>query len=315
MVFEGTLNSVGNTPLQRLKELEEAFGLGFEVYAKVELHNPSGSIKDRAAKAIVDNAFKRGELKDGFEIVEATSGNMGISLAMIASLSKLGCRIYMPSSASRERSAMMKAFGANVILVDGGMKECSSQAKEYCKTHAKTFYSDQFNNYDSVLAHKRTGAEIMLGLASEDSKRTLPDYFIAGIGTGGTITGCALAFKEEAQESGLPKPTIIGVEPAASPLLTKGFSSAHKIQGIGANFVPAILDRGLVDEVVDIENEEAYQWTRYLAKFLGLFVGITSGAALAGLMKKKDAIKAGAKVVIVLPDSGQRYLSVEGLYD
>lgn len=210
---------------------------------------------------------------------------------------------------------MMAAFGADVILVDGGMKECSKEALDYCKNHAKTFYSDQFNNYDSVLAHKETGLEIMGDLATKEGELVLPDYFIAGMGTGGTITGCAHSFKVEAEKQGKPKPVIIGVEPKSSPLLTEGRAAPHRIQGIGANFIPSILGRELIDKVVDVGDEEAYSWTKYLAKSVGLFVGITSGAALAALVKIKDEIKPGSKVVIILPDSGQRYLSVEGLYD
>lgn len=302
------MKPVGNTPLVRLSKLESSFGLDFEVYAKVELHNPSGSIKDRAASEIVTNAFARGELKEGYELVEATSGNMGISLALIASQSGLGCRIYMPVSASPERQKMMEEYGAKVIRVKGGMKECVQEALSYVKEHDGVFYCDQFNNQDSVLAHLKTGQEII------DNLGCLPSYFVAGVGTGGTITGSATRLKEEASKQG-QEIKIIGVEPLSSPLLTRGVAAAHKIQGIGANFVPSILRKDLIDEVVDVRDEDAYRFTRFLAKEEGLFVGISSGAAVAGLIQIKDHIQSGSKVVLILPDSGNRYLSVEGLYD
>lgn len=297
------LQNIGNTPLIRLTQIEDVFNLPFELYGKVELYNPSGSIKDRAAKAIILGALARGEIQDGAEIVEATSGNMGISLAMIASSMHLGCKIYMPVSASMEREQMMKQYGAEVIRVDGGMKECSEKAQNYCKTHVNSYFCDQFNNLDCVLAHYQTGQEIM------DCLGQTPDYFIAGIGTGGTISGCATILKKRGSVK------IIGVEPEASPLLTKGIASPHKIQGIGANFVPSILKRELIDEVIDVSDEQAYYYTRTLKHVAGLFVGITSGAALAALLQMKEEIKAGSKVVLILPDDGNRYLSVEGLYD
>ena len=297
------LENIGKTPLIRLTQIEEVFNLPFELYGKVELHNPSGSIKDRAAKAIILGALARGEISEGAEIVEATSGNMGISLAMIASLMHLGCKIYMPLSASMEREQMMKQYGAEVIRVQGGMKECSEKAQNYCKSHANSYFCDQFNNIDCVLAHYQTGQEII------DCLGQSPDYFIAGIGTGGTISGCATILKNSGNVQ------IIGVEPESSPLLTKGIAAPHKIQGIGANFIPSILKRELIDKVIDVSDEQAYYYTRTLKDVAGLFVGITSGAALTALMQMKEEIKAGSKVVLILPDDGNRYLSVEGLYD
>ena len=297
------LENIGKTPLIRLTQIEEVFNLPFELYGKVELHNPSGSIKDRAAKAIILGALARGEISEGAEIVEATSGNMGISLAMIASLMHLGCKIYMPLTASIEREQMMKQYGAEVIRVQGGMKECSEKAQNYCKSRANSYFCDQFNNIDCVLAHYQTGQEIM------DCLGQIPDYFIAGIGTGGTISGCATILKNSGNVQ------IIGVEPESSPLLTRGMAAPHKIQGIGANFIPSILKRELIDKVIDVSDEQAYYYTRTLKDVAGLFVGITSGAALAALMQMKEEIKAGSKVVLILPDDGNRYLSVEGLYD
>lgn len=209
----------------------------------------------------------------------------------------------MPVSASMEREQMIKQYGAEVIRVQGGMKECSEKAQNYCKTHVNSYFCDQFNNLDCVLAHYQTGQEII------DCLGQTPDYFIAGIGTGGTISGCATILKKKGSVK------IIGVEPEASPLLTKGIASPHKIQGIGANFVPSILKRELVDEVIDVSDEQAYHHTRILKRVAGLFVGITSGAALAALMQIKNRIESGKKVVLILPDDGNRYLSVEGLYD
>ena len=310
-----TLNDIGNTPLYRLKGIEYLLDLKFELYAKVEAYNPSGSIKDRVADSVIIDAYGEGTLHTNEEVVEATSGNMGIALAYCTSLMDLRCTIFMPSSASKERKQMMEMYGAKVILVDGAMKDAKDAAEKYVKENPDTFYFDQFNNPGAVEAHRATGIDIVNDLTHEDEFPVLPDYLIAGIGTGATIVGVASRLKEISEGYNLAKPVIVGVEPASSPLLTKGETGRHLIQGLGPNFKPSILDTSLIDEVVDAKNEDAYRWTRLLVKHEGLFLGISSGAAMAGLEQIKDQIKEGSKVVVIFPDRGDRYLSVEGLYE
>lgn len=296
---------VGNTPLIELKNIEEYYHLPFRLFAKDESHNPTGSIKDRAALSIIQSALDSGEIKEGDTIVEATSGNMGISLAYIAKLYHLSCRIYMPSSASKERKEMMENYGAEVIIVNGAMKDCVEEAINYSKDNPHAYYTDQFVNRNNPLAHILTTSKEIIS-----SLNKTPDYFFAGVGTGGTLIGTSKGLKEKDNHT-----KIIGIEPASSPLLTEGRSGAHKIQGIGANFVPSIYQKEYVDEVITVSNEEAYLGAKLLKEKENLFNGISSGAALMGAIKYRDKIKENSDVVIILPDSGNRYLSVEGLYE
>lgn len=300
------MNNIGNTPLIRLINIEKEFSLPFRLYAKDESKEATGSIKDRPALEIITNAINNKELIPGIStIVEATSGNMGISLAYVAKQYDINCRIYMPVSASIERRKKMEALGAEVILVNGGMKECNLEVAKYIKNTKNAYLSKQFSNIFNPLAHEKyTSKEII------DDLGKVPNYFIAGVGTGGTLIGCARTFKK------LDKNVkIVGVEPLASPLLTKGYASSHKIQGIGANFIPDIYQKELVDDIVDISDEEAYEGVRLLYKLEKLFNGISSGAALMGAIKYKDKIAKDNDVVIILPDSGDRYLSIGGLYE
>ena len=310
------LSTVGKTNLYRLAVLEKYLGLKANIYAKVESTNPSGSIKDRVAVTGLVHAFADMKLTEkGEEVVEATSGNMGISLAFACGCFNHPCHIFMPKSASIERRKIMEAYGAKVELVDGVMADAVKAAEEYCKEHPDAFYFDQFNNPAAVEAHLKTGDDIIKDLTYEDGEIDFPHYLIAGIGTGATITGVAKRLVEVAKEKGKDKPIIIGVESENSPLLTKGYSGKHKLQGLGPNFVPSILDLSYIDSVVDVKDEEAYKWTRFLVKEENLFLGISSGAVIAALDQIKSRIKKGSNIVLIFPDSGDRYLSVEGLYE
>ena len=300
-----TVKDIGNTPLLRLKRIEEKYHLPFALYAKYEASNPTGSIKDRPAYSIIQNALKNNQLNENSVIVEATSGNMGISFAFIAHELNIKCRIYMPQSASIERRRKMQEYGAEIVLVEGGMSKAVEEALEYVKNNEHAYYTDQFANPYNPLAHyENTSREIIESLGST------PDYFFAGVGTGGTLIGNARRFKENNKDV-----KIYGIEPYESPLLSKGEAHPHLIQGIGANFVPKIYDASLVTEILTVSNMEAYEGARILKREEELFCGITSGANLFGVIKYKDKIKENSKVVIILPDSGDRYLSVEGLYE
>lgn len=304
MIYEDVRKNIGNTPLIRLKNIEREFHLDFEVYGKLERSNPSGSIKDRAALFIIEDGLQKGLIDANTTIVEATSGNTGISISMIAASLGLKCKIFMPSSASKERILMMQAFGSEVVLVnEGGMKRCVELAEKETEQN-KVFLVHQFENEANIRAHyEGTSKEIIKDLGK------CPDYFVAGFGTAGTLIGNAKRFKNEGSTK------IIGVEPLASPLVNKGFAGPHKIQGIGANFIPELFKKEYVDEIVDVSDQDAYEFTNVLAKREGLFVGISSGAAVAGVVRNKDKFEKGTKVIVILPDNGERYLSVEGLYE
>lgn len=302
-VKSNVLEAIGNSPLIRLKKIEETLSLSCCLFAKCERFNPSGSVKDRAALSIIEKAEKEGLLKEGDTIVEATSGNMGISLAMIAASKGYKIRIYMPENTSKERKLMMEAYGAEVILTpkEEGMNGAVIRAEKEASSH--TFLAHQFENLANPEVHKKTGEEIYNDL---DGKI---DVFLAGIGTGGTISGTAKYLKQR-----VPSIKIIGVEPASSPLLTKGMTGSHALQGLGPNFIPKTLDSSLLDEVIDIEDEEGKEGARMLAKEEGILAGISSGAALMGALKYIKKYNFCGNIVIVLPDNGERYLSVEGLY-
>ncbi len=301
-IYQSTEELIGGTPLVALTNVRKKFGLPANLLAKVEYFNPTGSVKDRAAKGMLDEAERTGKIQKGGTVIEPTSGNTGIGLAFLCSLRGYKAVIVMPDSMSVERIRLMKAYGAEVVLTEGekGMKGAIEKAEELQKQIPNSFIPDQFSNPANAEIHyQTTGKEIFEDLAGE------VDLFVAGIGTGGTITGTGRYLKEKN-----PQIKIVGVEPKSSPVLTEGKSGAHAIQGIGAGFVPAVLDRDVLDEVIAVSNEEAFAGAKELAQIEGLFVGISSGAAYAAakkLAKRKE--NQGKNIVVLLPDGGSRYLS------
>ncbi len=301
-VYHSVEELIGNTPLLELTNLEKHFGCKARLFAKVESLNPSGSVKDRVAKYMILEAERRGELQPGATIIEPTSGNTGIGIASIAASKGYRCIIVMPDTMSLERRRMIAAYGAEIVLTPGkeGMAGSVNKANALLKEIPGSVVLGQFDNPANPLAHiETTGPEI------EEALDGNVDAFVAGIGTGGTITGVAKYLKTKH-----PCIHIVGVEPASSPLLTQGHAGPHKIQGIGANFVPTILDRGLIDEVVDIQDEEAFEYAKLCGKREGLLIGISAGAALkAAVSVAKQADYVGKNVVVLFPDGGDRYFS------
>lgn len=293
---------IGKTPLLELCKIEESLGLKAKIFAKVESMNPGGSIKDRAALSMLDEAEKNGVLKPNSLIVEPTSGNTGIGLAALAASRGYRCVIVMPDSMSTERRAVLKALGAELVLVPGalGMSGCIKKANEILAENEGAFMPSQFENPANPLAHyKTTAPEIFEAL---DGKI---DVFVAGAGTGGTVSGCGKFFKER-----LPQVKIVAAEPASSPLLSGGKAGKHKIQGIGPNYVPGNFHSEFVDEILGVTDEEAYEFGRMIAKKEGLLAGISSGAALAAAVSlAKRPENFGKNIVVVFPDTGDRYLS------
>ena len=294
---------IGHTPLLRLAHAHTPAS----ILVKVEGMNPGGSAKDRVALSMIDDAEKRGVLTPGGTIIEPTSGNTGIGLAMVAAARGYKCILVMPDSMSLERRRLLAAYGAQVVLVEGalGMAGCIAKAEELQQQTPNSIIAGQFSNPANPAAHyASTGPEIWADTNGQ------VDVFVAGIGTGGTITGVGRYLKERN-----PAIRIVGVEPAASPLLTEGHASPHPLQGIGANFVPEILDLSLVDEIIPVTGEDAFATTRRLAREEGILAGITSGAALWAAMQLANRPEfAGKTIVALLPDSGERYLST-GLFD
>lgn len=291
---------IGNTPLVRLERIEKRLGLNAELYAKLESFNPTGSAKDRAALFMIEDAEKRGVLKAGGCVVEPTSGNTGIGLALVCKKRGYPLYIVMPESMSEERKKLLAHYGAELVLTDGkaGMAGAIERADELVKTIPGAFMPDQFSNPANALAHyQTTGPEIYEALPTAD-------IFVACVGTGGTLTGAGRYLKEK---NGAMR--VIAVEPSASPMLSGGKAGAHKIQGIGAGFVPKVLDTKVYDSVATVTDEEAYEYARLMAKEEGLFVGISSGAALKAATEAAKENE-GKKIVFVAPDSGDRYLSV-----
>ena len=302
MIYKSIEDLIGNTPILELENIARELGLKSRIIAKLECFNPAGSSKDRAAKNMLDEAEKSGQLKAGGTVIEATSGNTGIGLSMLGALRGYKVVIVMPDTASRERILSMEAYGAKVVLTDGkeGMKGATERAEEIAKATENSFIVSQFENLANSDAHyKTTGPEIF------ESTEGSVDIFVSTIGTGGTITGTAKYLKEKK-----PDTLVYGVEPSASPLLTKGISGAHKIQGIGANFVPKILDRALIDEIITVSDEKAYEYARMLAKKEGILCGISSGAALCGAITLASELE-NKTIVVLLPDTGLRYLSTD----
>ena len=300
--MENVEKLIGNTPLLRLKQTETLQNASAAIYAKAEFFNPAGSSKGRVAKAIVDEAEKSGRLKKGGTIIEATSGNTGIGLALIAATRGYKAVIVMPETMSKERRKLIKAYGAEIVLTAGekGMQGAVEKAEEILKNTPNAIIAGQFENPANPKAHYQTTApEIYETLQGN------VDIFVAGVGTGGTLTGVGKYLKERKQNV-----QVVAIEPASSPLLSQGKAGAHGIQGIGANFVPNILDKTLYDEVLTITDEEAYEAARTLCETEGLFVGISAGANVAAAIQlAKRPENAGKNIVTVLPDGGGRYLS------
>ena len=301
-VYDSILDLVGKTPLVELKRIEEKEGLQAKLIAKVESFNPAGSVKDRIAKAMIEDAEAKGLLKEGSVIIEPTSGNTGIGLAAAATVKGYRMILTMPETMSVERRNIVKAYGAEVVLTDGtkGMKGAIEKADELAKEIPNSFIAGQFVNPANPETHRKTtGPEIW-----EDTDGAV-DIFVAGVGTGGTITGTGEYLKEKK-----PEVKIVAVEPASSPVLSEGVSGPHKIQGIGAGFVPKTLNTSIYDEVIKVENEDAFETGRYLAAEEAILAGISSGAALyAAIQLAKREENKGKTIVVLLPDNGDRYYS------
>ena len=301
-VYSKIIDTIGNTPLVELTNLEKKYNLKAKVIAKVESFNPGGSVKDRIAKAMIEKAEKEGLLNKDSVIIEPTSGNTGIGLCMVGASKGLRVIIVMPDTMSIERRNLMKAYGAELVLTEGakGMKGAIAKAEELAKEIPNSFIPSQFTNMANPNIHcLTTGPEIF-----EDLEGNI-DFFVAGVGTGGTLSGTGKYLKEK-------KPSIkaIAVEPETSPVLSKGTPGPHKIQGIGAGFVPATLDTSIYDEIITIGNEEAFEMGRESARVEGLLVGISSGAAMKAAIKiAQREENAGKTIVVLLPDTGERYLS------
>ncbi len=293
---------VGNTPLLELTHIEKELGLKAKIYAKLEYFNPAGSVKDRIAKAMIDDAEKTGKLKAGSVIIEPTSGNTGIGLASVAAAKGYRIIIVMPETMSVERRQLMKAYGAELVLTDGskGMKGAIEEANRLEKETEGGIILGQFVNPANPQAHfDHTGPEIY-----NDTNGAV-DIFVAGVGTGGTVTGVGKFLKSKK-----PETKIVAVEPASSPVLSKGTAGAHKIQGIGAGFVPDVLDTAVYDEVIAVENDDAFAYGKLVGKKEGVLVGISSGAAVyAAVELAKRPENEGKTIVALLPDTGDRYLS------
>ena len=301
-VYDSILDLVGKTPLVELKRIEEKEGLQAKLIAKVESFNPAGSVKDRIAKAMIEDAEAKGLLKEGSVIIEPTSGNTGIGLAAAATVKGYRMILTMPETMSVERRNIVKAYGAEVVLTDGtkGMKGAIEKADELAKEIPNSFIAGQFVTPANPATHKKTtGPEIW-----EDTDGEV-DIFVAGVGTGGTITGTGEYLKEKK-----PEVKIVAVEPASSPVLSDGVSGPHKIQGIGAGFVPDTLNTSIYDEIIKVENEDAFETGRYLAAEEAILAGISSGAALyAAIQLAKREENKGKTIVVLLPDNGDRYYS------
>ena len=301
-IYKGTLGLIGNTPLIEAVNLEKAYNLEAKLLFKLEYFNPAGSVKDRIAKAMIEDAEAKGQLKEGSVIIEPTSGNTGIGLAALAAAKGYRIILTMPESMSVERRNILKAYGAEIVLTEAskGMKGAIAKADELAKEIPGAVIVGQFVNPANPAAHKATtGPEIWEQTGGK------VDIFVAGVGTGGTITGVGEYLKEQN-----PDVKIVAVEPASSPVLSEGVSGPHKIQGIGAGFVPDVLDTGVYDEIITVENQDAFATGRKIGHQEGVLVGISSGAAVwAAIELAKRPENEGKNIVVILPDTGDRYLS------
>ena len=301
-IYNGTIDLIGNTPLVEVKNIKKELGLEARVLVKLEYFNPAGSVKDRIAKGMIEDAEEKGLLKEGSVIIEPTSGNTGIGLAAIAAAKGYRIILTMPETMSVERRNILKAYGAEIVLTEGakGMKGAIAKADELAKEIPNSFIPGQFVNPANPAAHRATtGPEIW-----NDTDGDV-DIFIAGVGTGGTLTGVGEYLKEKK-----PDIKIVALEPATSPVLSEGKSGAHKIQGIGAGFVPDVLNTKVYDEIITVENDDAFATGKLLAKHEGVLVGISSGAALwAAIDYAKRPENKGKTIVALLPDNGDRYYS------
>lgn len=302
-VYESLPELIGNTPILELKRSGSVWKTCASIYAKLEYFNPLGSIKDRAALYMINEAQKSGKIREGTVVIEPTSGNTGIGLAYICATRGIRLVLTMPENMSKERRSLLAALGAEIVLTPAweGMNGAVNKAQQLHKKNPNSFIPDQFGNPANVQAHVETTApEILRDLDNQ------VDIFVSAVGTGGTLTGNAKVFKQVN-----PGCQVIAVEPAASPLLSQGKIGPHKIQGIGANFVPEILDRSLIDEIIPVADDDAYALCREVAKLEGLLVGISSGAALwAAREVARRPENQGKRIVVILPDTGERYLSV-----
>ena len=302
-VYESLPELIGNTPILELKRSGSVWKTCAPIYAKLEYFNPLGSIKDRAALYMIDEAQKSGKIREGTVVIEPTSGNTGIGLAYICATRGIHLVLTMPENMSKERRSLLAALGAEIVLTPAweGMNGAVNKAQQLHRKNPNSFIPDQFGNPANVQAHVETTApEILRDLDNQ------VDIFVSAVGTGGTLTGNAKVFRQVN-----PDCQVIAVEPAASPLLSQGKIGPHKIQGIGANFVPEILDRSLIDEIIPVADDDAYHLCREVAKLEGLLVGISSGAALwAAREVARRPENQGKRIVVILPDTGERYLSV-----
>ena len=306
-IYNSIEQLIGNTPMLRLDKIKEKYGLKANIYAKLEYLNPAGSVKDRVGKAMLDDAEKRGIIKDGSVIIEPTSGNTGIGIAAVAAVRGYKAIIVMPETMSEERKKLMKAYGAELVLTDGakGMAGAIEKAEILNKEIPDSFIAGQFVNPANAKAHfDTTGPEIYADLGDNI------DFFVSGVGTGGTVTGTGKFLKSK-----IEKIRIVGVEPETSAVLSGKEKGAHAIQGIGAGFIPEVLDLSVLDEIVTVSDEAAFETARENGKTEGFLIGISSGAALwtAIRLAKRDENE-GKNIVVILPDSGSRYLSTT-LYD
>ena len=301
-IYKGTLGLIGNTPLVEVANIEKELGLEATVLVKLEYFNPAGSVKDRIAKAMIEDAEEKGILKEGSVIIEPTSGNTGIGLASIAAVKGYRIILTMPETMSVERRNILKAYGAELVLTEGakGMKGAIEKAEELSKEIPNSFIPGQFVNPANPAIHRSTTVPEIW--KDTDGK---VDAFIAGVGTGGTLTGVGEYLKSQN-----PDVKVVAVEPAGSPVLSEGKGGPHKIQGIGAGFVPEVLNTSVYDEIIKIENEDAFEKGKLLAKYEGVLVGISSGAALSAAIQlaKRPEYK-GKTIVALLPDTGDRYYS------
>lgn len=303
MKFSNILETIGNTPSVKINRL---FGDQSEVWIKLEKANPGASIKDRIALAMIEDAEKSGKLKKGFTIVEPTSGNTGIGLSLVAAVKGYNLILVMPESMSVERRKLMSAYGANFELTprEKGMKGAIEKAKELVENNENYIILQQFENESNPEIHRKTTAKEILSDFPEGL-----DYLITGVGTGGHITGCAEILKEH-----FPNLKVFAVEPELSPVLSGGSPSPHPIQGIGAGFVPTVLNTKILDGIIKVSKEEAFEFTQRAAKEEGILLGISSGASLAAVNKKLAEIPYGSRVLTFCYDTGERYLSIEGLF-